>query len=296
MRTQVRLLGSLAVVGLQAFVSMGALAEDNPAAGKKDPRMRSVVYDRDQVVRLSTAVGATLVVTFSPTEKITAVAVTDSKDLVANPRENFLFLKSKVALPPQPIIVLTQGPKSTRRYVFEVETVAMVGLTADKSDLYYSVQFTYPQDEANARAEENRKRLAERRDRAADAALSRSGEGPPDSHSGLDTKNWHYIGQGDQSLLPLEVFDDGFSTSFRFPGNTRIPGIFRIDPDGKEATANYTMKGDYAVVSSVASGWRLRDGNTVLCIWNRAYDKIGTSPDTGTTSPEVKRLTKEPPK
>lgn len=294
MTTRNLFLGLLVCASMQAFVGMPAFAEDSPTAGQKDPRMRSVVYDPDQVVRLSTGVGATLVVTFASTEKITAVAVTDSKDLVANPRENFLFIKSKVALPPQPVIVLTQGPKGTRRYVFEVETVTMVGLTADKSDLYYSVQFSYPQDDAEARADEEKRRLADRKDRAADAALNRPHGAAPDAHA--DTPNWHYVGQGDRSLLPIEVYDDGYTTSFRFPGNTRIPGIFRIDPDGKESTANFTMKGEYAVVGSVAAGWRLRDGNTALCIWNRAYDKIGSSPHTGTTSPDVKRVTKEPPK
>lgn len=291
------LLGLLACASVQAFATVHAFAEEAPAAGRKDPRMRSVVYDPDQVVRLSTGVGATLVVTFAATEKITTVAVTDSKDLVASPRENFLFVKSKVALPPQPVIVLTQGPKGTRRYVFEVETVTMVGLTADKSDLYYSVQFSYPRDDADARAEDEKRRQADRRGRAADLALNRGHDGVTDSNAATSASpNWHYVGQGDQTLLPIEIFDDGYTTSFRFPGNTRVPGIFRIDPDGKESTANYTMKGEYAVVGSVAAGWRLRDGNTVLCIWNRAYDKIGTSPHTGTTSPDVTRVTKEPPK
>jgi len=285
-------------LALLACVSAQAAAEESPTAGEKDPRMRSVVYDPHQVVRLSTGVGATLVITFSIDEKVTAVAVTDSKDFTANPRDNFLFVKSRNALPPQPVVVLTAGPKGVRRYVFEVETVAMVGLTADKSDLYYSVEFTYPDDEADARAKSDKQRLADQQDRAAESTLKRAratldeaGKNPL-----VGTANWHYVGQGDQTLLPLEVFDNGFSTAFRFPGNTRVPAVFRLDPDGKEATANYAVKGDYVIVSAVAPGWRLRDGNTVLCIWNRAYDKIGTSPGTGTTSPAVKRITKDPPK
>lgn len=288
------------VFGLLACVSAQAVAEESPIAGRKDPRMRSIAYDPNQVVRLSTGVGATLVVTFSSNEKITAVAVTDSKDLAANPRDNYLFMKSKNPLPPQPVVVLTEGPKGLRRYVFEVETVAMAGLTADKSDLYYSVEFTYPGDAAAARAMASKRRLAEQReraaqlqDRAAEAALNRAHDAAQDPLIG--TPNWHYVGQGDHTLLPLEVFDNGYSTAFRFPGNTRIPGIFRLDPDGKESTANYSVKGDYVIVGAVAAGWRLRDGNTVLCIWNRAYDKIGTSPGTGTTSPDVKRITKDAP-
>jgi len=284
----------LLILGLLACLAAPALAEESPVAGKKDPRMRTVIYDPTQVVRLSTGVGATLVITFSTEEKVTAVAVTDSKDLAVNPRDNFLFVKSHTALPPQPIVVLTAGPTGTRRYVFEVETVPMSALTADKSDLYYSVEFTYPKDEAMARAKAEKKRAADKQEHEAEAALAQV-------HTALEEPlngqlNYHYVGQGDQSLLPLEVFDNGYTTSFRFPGNTRIPGIFKIDPDGKEATANYSVKGDYISVGSVAAGWRLRDGDTVLCIWNRAYDKVGLNPQTGTTSADVKRVTKEAPK
>jgi type IV secretion system protein VirB9 len=295
MSIRILLFGLLACVGVQAA------AEESPIAGQKDPRMRSIAYDPNQVVRLSTGVGATLVVTFSANEKISAVAVTDSKDLAANPRENFLFMKSKNALPPQPVVVLTEGPKGLRRYVFEVETVPMAGLTADKSDLYYSVEFIYPGDAAAARAMADKKRLAERREHAAEQQEHAAEDALTRAHDAtqnplIGPPNWHYVGEGDHTLLPLEVLDNGYSTAFRFPGNTRIPGIFRLNPDGKESTANYSVKGGYVIVGTVAAGWRLRDGNTVLCIWNRAYDKIGASPDTGTTSPDVKRTTKESPK
>ncbi len=111
----------------------------------------------------------------------------------------------------------------------------------------------------------------------------------------IGDRNWHYVAQGDRSILPLEVFDNGFSTVFRFPGNVRIPSVFMIDPDGKEATANYAVKGDLVQVDSVARGWRLRDGQTVLCIWNRAFNPVGQNPETGTTSPNVQRVVRDAP-
>lgn len=268
---------------LVTCLAVQASAEERPTAGLKDPRMRSIAYDPHQVVRLSTRVGSTLVVSFSADEKITAVAVAD-KNFILSPRDNFLFMKSQSELPSQPIIVLTQGPKGVRRYILEVEAVAKM---ARKSDHYYSVEFTYPDDEAASAKD----RLETQQERLAAAAFA-----PTDDTKNqplIGAINWRYVAQGDRTLMPLDVLDNGFSTAFRFPGNTRIPGIFRIDPDGKEATANYSVKGDYIIVSSVASGWRLRDGETVLCVWNRAYDKIGTSPETGTVSPDVKRITKD---
>lgn len=272
--------------GLLACFAVQATAEERPTAGDKDPRMRTVAYDPGQVVRLATRVGSTLVVSFSTDEKITAVAVAD-KNFILSPRDNFLFLKSQSELPPQPVIVLTDGPKGVRRYVFDIEAVAKPAAGPRKPDIYYSVEFTYPGDEslaAKGRVEEQQEHLAE-------AVFASAGNAKDQPLVG--TINWRYVAQGDPTLQPVEILDNGFSTAFRFPGNSRIPGIFRIDPDGKESTANYSVKDDYIIVGSVASGWRIRDGATVLCIWNRAYDKIGASPGTGTVSPDVKRITKD---
>ena len=264
--------------------------------------MRYVAYDPGQVVHLSTAVGATLVVGFGAKETVTAVAATDSKDLKAMPKGNFLFFKSQQPLPLQPVIVLTTNDAGeTRRYVFEITTIATNDLGPGAPEIYYSVQFTYPADERAKRralaAARAAKALAVAQARAAQAQLQLAHdqleERARDPLAG--DRNWHYVAQGDRSLLPLEVFDNGYSTVFRFPGNVRIPSVFVINPDGKEATPNYAVKGDLVEADSVARGWRLRDGQTVLAVWNRAFDPVGKNPETQTTSPIVQRVIKDAP-
>ncbi|CCM79757.1 MULTISPECIES: P-type conjugative transfer protein VirB9 [Rhizobium] len=277
------------------FAAIGAKAEDAPTAGKLDPRMRYLAYNPDQVVRLSTAVGATLVVTFGVNETVTAVAVSNSKDLAALPRGNYLFLKARQVLPSQPVIVLTASESGMRRYVFSISSRALSNLGKEQPDLYYSVQFAYPADDAAARRKEAQERAVADRVRA-DAQYQRRAEvllDQPNETFGAADKNWHYVAQGDHSLLPVEVFDDGFTTVFHFPGNIRMPSIYTINPDGKEAVANYSVKGSYIEISSVSRGWRLRDGDTVLCIWNAAYDAVGRRPESGTVRPDVKRVLKE---
>ena len=279
-----------------------AWAEQDPVPSSADSRMRYLAYDPNQVVHLSTAVGATLVVGFGVKESITAVAVTDSKDLKALPKGNFLFFKSQEALPLQPVIVLTTNDTGAmRRYVFEVATVDTRNLGVNAPGVYYSVQFTYPADELAQQRAAWAARAAQyqaaARARAAQAALhlthDQLEQRARDPFSG--DRNWHYVAQGERSLLPLQVFDNGYSTVFQFPGNVRIPSIFVVNPDGKEATANYAAKGDLVQVDSVARGWRLRDGQTVLAIWNQAFNPIGLNPGTGTTSPAVQRVVKDAP-
>jgi type IV secretion system protein VirB9 len=279
-----------------------AWAEQNPVPGQEDARMRTLAYNPDQVVHLSTAVGATLVVGFGTDESVTAVAVTDSKDLKAMPKGNFLFFKSQQALPLQPVVVLTSiEGGGMRRYVFEITTVPAASLAMDAPGIYYSVQFTYPVEEAARQhalaAAQAQKNQAASRARAAQHKLQIAHQKMElearDPFSG--DRNWHYIAQGDRSLLPLEVFDNGYSTVFRFPGNVRIPSVFVINPDGKEATPNFSVKGDLVQVDAVARGWRLRDGQTVLAIWNQAFDPVGKNPETQTTSPNVQRVMKDAP-
>ena len=285
-----------------AVVATTARAEQDPLPSRYDDRMRYIAYNPAQVVHLSTAVGATLVVGFSGQETVTAVAVTDSKDLAASPRGHYLFFKSKQALPLQPVIVLTSSEKGVRRYVFDIVTRPEQDLGPDAPDVYYSVQFTYPADEAAARhariAAARAQQEAEDQARAAQAQLQLAHEQMEqtarDPFSG--PRNWHYVARGDQSIEPFEIFDNGYSTIFRFPANVRIPGIFIINPDGGEATPNYAVKGDIVQVDSVARGWRLRDGKTVLCIWNRSYNPVGLNPGTNTTSPNVQRIVKDAPK
>lgn len=92
-----------------------------------------------------------------------------------------------------------------------------------------------------------------------------------------------------------EVWDDGTQTYFRFPGNLRIPAFFVVNPDGKEAVADYTVNSKTHVVTvhQTAPEFRLRDGDSVLCLTNRHYDPVGQTLATGTTSPFIERVVKQ---
>ena len=86
------------------------------------------------------------------------------------------------------------------------------------------------------------------------------------------------------------IWDDGQSTYFQFPGNQRLPGIFAVNPDGKEAVVDYSVSGDTVTVHQVSREFRLRDGAAIACVTNNAYDSIGTNYGTGTVSPDVARV------
>lgn len=277
------------------FLGTAAFANQTPQHGELDSRMRYVPYNPGQVVHLSTEVGATLVVGFSDKETVDAVAETDTTHLSAMPKGNYLFFRPTGALTLQPVVVLTtlQDGKR-RRYVFEIETITSASMANGASGVYYSVQFTYPLDAAAeeaaraAAAVAAQKAAAQTAEAARTQALLKQSEDDPT----LGNRNWRYVARGDRSLTPIAVFDNGYSTIFRFPENERIPAIFVINPDGKEATAPYSVSGGYAQVGLTAREFRLRDGNTVLEVFNLAYDTMGKNPATGTVSPNVQRQVK----
>lgn len=274
-----------------------ANADQTPLSGAYDSRMRYVAYNPGQVVHLSTIVGATMVVSFASSETVTSVAETDSLHLAAVPKGNYLFLKPSAALTLQPIIILTQREDgSLRRYVFEIETVSSPSTANGTDGVFYSVQFTYPADKAAVEAAQdaaeaakieqlNELALAKATQTAALSLLSAERTNPF-----AGPRNYKYVAQGDRGLTPLAVWDNGYSTVLQFAENARIPAIFVIDPDGKESTASYSVDGENVQIGQTVREFRLRDGNTVLNIYNLGFDTVGGNPGTGTTSPQVTRV------
>jgi len=224
------------------------------------------------------------------------------RNLLTAVRGNFVMIKPLRDLDPQPLFIIGRstdpvtGREVLRAYTFELSTHEGP-LTADAPNTYYLVRFTYPAEEraaaaaaAKARRQANTAAAAARRkkrdERRARERLQLAG-----IHTATPgVMNWHYDGQGDRVLAPAEVWDDGQSTFLRFPGNRRVPAIFSVLADGREAAVNYSADTTGLItLHQTGSAFRLRDGGLVLCILNRAFDATGRNPGTGTTSLDVVR-------
>ncbi len=284
--------GRLAAVAVLLLVlSAPALAVQYPAAGRLDSRIRYVPYESGNVVDVWTAPGAVLVIQFSPDEKVVDVAASDSIYLKAQPSANFLFFKPMAILSAQPIVVLTRTAQGKlRRYDFQFETRNSklgVGTNVD-----YTVVFTYPHEayEQRLAAEKAAEQKAAQREATARLHEATDVMEPGVADPYVGSRNYRYVARGDGALAPAEVWDNGYSTVFVFPGMQRFPAIFKIDPDGKEATANYSVHGETAIVPGTAPEWLLRDGSTVLAIYDLAYNPIGRTPGTHTISHSVVRV------
>ena len=111
------------------------------------------------------------------------------------------------------------------------------------------------------------------------------------------TRNWKYVAKGDKAaqaaLVPDQVSDNSAVTGMLFLGNRKVPAIYIVDPDGTERQVTPSPDKDLLVVQETARHWRLRAGSQVVELYNQGYDPIGANPYTGTTSPEVIRVTRD---
>jgi type IV secretion system protein VirB9 len=257
-----------------------------PTPGKLDPHMVTAAYNPSQVYNLHVPQGQTAQIVFAPTEAVVNCFGFDNTILRVFPTGNIAAIwGGPHAVQPRTVFFVTRTAEgSLRTYAFLIDTQPR-----DAAD--YSMTFTYPGDIAAYRAAVWRRQQAQREQRSAEAALAAA--------SGAGDSNFKYVLQGkaaaDWNLLPTrEVSDNGTETHFHFPGNMRMPIIYAVNQDGKEAIVDPTFdsRTGTATVHQLAPEYHLRDGDALLCVFNRAFDPVGVRIPTNTVSSGVERITR----
>ncbi|WP_082476970.1 P-type conjugative transfer protein VirB9 [Rhizobium sp. Leaf371] len=228
-----------------------------PASGRLDPRVTSVVYQPNNVVRVFATYGISTMIIFDEDEKFETVALgdTESWDVVPTDKGNILFVKPKAKQVTTNMNVVT----TKRIYYLELNDYA-----PEDGKKVFGIRFVYPEKDLNASLRK------EAEARAANPNLA-----------GIDKANVNidYSFSGDGKLKPLMVFDDGKKTFFKF--GTTVPAIFAVNADFSETLRNFRREGEYIVVDGTATQYTLRDGNQWTCIFNLR------KPDLGTPDPDI---------
>ena len=234
----------MTVIGL--LCAPAANAETAPRPLKTDARIRSVIFEKDNVVFLSGTMGVSTMIVFDDEETIATVAMGDSLSWQAVPDQSkhYLFIK-----PLEHDAVTNMNVVTTRRiYNFVLRAGRPGGPGA-----VYKLRFVYPEKDADALL------LARAKDMAAMPHLAALKQHP-------ELVNFDYGFKGSVLNKPGVVFDDGTKTYFRFAGD--VPGIFLVMPRGAETLINYRREGDVIVVDQVAAQWTLRNGDEATCVFN----------------------------
>ena len=273
---------ALSVVGAAAatLVPHPAFASETPRPGSKDARVRNVDYDPDQVVTIVGSFRHAIEIQFGPGETITQAALGDTISWQIAPVGNIVFLKPRERAGGTNLIVVTNAGGTPRTYHFN--------LSLGTAQTMYGVRFRYPREE---------RALAALQVQLAQAQTAKVIE-TNITTSALDhaviegRRNMNYTVQGDSSLQPTEISDNGEFTVLRYPGHADIPSIFAVDVDGTETIVPYDVREDFVVIHAVYRQIRLRRGSVVLCIYNEAPLRNERGDRTGTVSNVVERKVK----
>lgn len=299
------------VAMLAALAPLLAHAEQTPPPGKFDPRMRTVAYNRQDIVTINTYYGVSTAIQFADDERVEPKSQSAGDragwTLSITERQNILFLQPKAENPDTNLTIVT----NKRVYFFFLNllrpTRAAPGKAGKKGDgqsrpapdysmaamrsknLTISLTFTYPDDE-RARASADQARAAKKQ--AAEALRRRLASGR--AHAA----NKDYWWAGDDAIAPSDARDDGRFIYLTFARNRDLPSIEGIDANGKPFALNVAVDGNTVIIERMVRRLVLRKGagpdGLAVCVVNRSFNPdSGIDASTGTVATDVLRVLKE---
>lgn len=214
-----------------------------------DHRVRTVMYQPDEVYRFVGHYGFQSAIEFAPDESIETISMGDSTAWMVQPSGNRLFLK------PVEQGATTNMTLLTNKHTYLMELHAREALDIDDKDMTFIMRFIYPGSESGS------------------IVQSYVDSVPvPDLENEPGKYNFNYSISGPDTIAPIRIFDDGEFTYFEFRGrNTEVPAFFLVDSSGAESLINYRTRGNYIVVERVAQKFTLRQGREIVCVFNEAF-------------------------
>ena len=181
-----------------SFLFCGTVsAVDLPIAS--DARIKTFVYNENEVFKVIIHYGYQTTLEFADGESIKTISIGNNYAWQLTPLGRRLFIKPLEENIVTNMTVLT----NLRAYHFEVQSKAL-SRTIDE-ELAYVVRFYYPKDDLDQYSAMIGDNLS-----SAQSAISK---GPVESF------NFDYMLSGNKEISPLQVFDNGVNTFFKFTSN-----------------------------------------------------------------------------
>jgi type IV secretion system protein VirB9 len=241
-------------------------ADALPRRGDTDPRIRTAMYNPNEVYRLSGFVGYHVDLEFEPDESFVGISAGDPEALTYSAHDNVLTLRPKAPTAQMNLTVTT----TKRRYYFDY-TIYSRTPNRFGDEVMYAVRFSYPP------AVEGALTPAEQVERDLAAALSARG------------RNFDYWFCGKKAIKPVAASDDGVHTRLTFGARGELPAIFVRNDDGSESLLNFSIDDGDVVIHRVAARFILRRGKLTGCVVNKGFAGGGDRLESGTIAPAVTR-------
>ncbi|MGE0755220.1 MAG: P-type conjugative transfer protein VirB9 [Alphaproteobacteria bacterium] len=239
---------SIATIVLGFFLTAGnAMATKEPRSIKVDHRVRTIMYQPDQVYKFTGHYRYQSSIEFGPGEQIATISMGDSTGWMLNPSGNRLFLKPVEQDATTNMTLITDQ----RIYLFELHAKETDDI--DDDNMIFIMRFVYP-------------------DTVESSVTNYLDSVPvPDLEKEPEKYNFNYTIAGTDEIAPIRIFDDGEFTYFEFRDkNAEVPAFYWVDNQGNENVINYRTRDDYIVVERVSNRFTLRHGGDIVCVFNEA--------------------------
>ncbi len=257
--------------------SQSAFALETPHGGHLDRRVKHINYSQQQVVKLVGHYGFSTDIAFAVDEAIKQIAMGDADAWAVTPVDNHIFIKPKAE------IAITNMTVLTSKHVYNFELSAhwsKNGAHPHPNDMMFAVQFQYPEQvKLDLLVKHEQQELQQQ--------LS--------STQKPQVKNQNYLYKGDESILPIQAFDDGRFTYLKFNQKQDLPAVYTVGSDNRESLVNSHINPNFPntlVVQRIVEQLVLRQGNTVLCLFNKGFAIETAAKYQTTVIPKVKRKLK----
>ena len=243
-----------------------------------DSRIRTLVYNANEVYQLKFHYGYQSYIEFSSDEDIEMISIGESFAWRLTPAGRRLFVRPLEIGAHTNMTIIT----NKRTYQFDIASAEYDG-RADEQ-LVYVVRFYYPElavplpippqlsqpnpgFKSPAHPEVKKTIAPQFIDQKLKGVLDTDGK----------NLNFRYSITGrSNKITPLKVFDDGRETFFQFKDdNLVVPNISTVSVAGLETPLGYVVRDGFIVVETTAPQFTLRLGSELLCIFN---EKIAAAP------------------
>ncbi len=245
-----------------------------PVPVTTDSRIKTLVYNPNEVFELKFYYGYQSFIEFSQNEEIEMISIGEAFAWKITPAEKRLFIRPLEIAAHTNMTIIT----NKRTYHFDIKSGEYDG--REDEELVYTVRFYYPQLDQplpippqlaipvapKVNSEVKRPIPAgmvhQKKDETNILALT----GNP---AGVELNFDYSIAGKADNIMPLKVYDDGRETFLRFANdNLIIPQISTVDIFGVESRVKYIIRDDHVVIPVTGRQLTLRLGGALLCIYN----------------------------
>lgn len=271
-----KLNSTLALLMTGLFLLLGtqpasAFQEPQPQAG--DPRIRTYVYEPNEVYVYTGHYKYSTIIQFENDENIDSISLGEPGGWQIVQAGSRLFIK------PIEQNATTHMTLYTDKRIYFFELYAEQAEEIRDEEIIFLVKFIYP-DSTGESADFREFPVTEVAPDPADAEVLGAPMQKkvdtritqiPDTSLDPTKYNFDYTLTGSRQIAPIKVFDDGEFTYLEFRRiNVEIPAIFSVTNTGDEALINFRISGNYVIIEEVNKQFTLRSGSEVACMFNES--------------------------